>query len=302
MDTASTAPPVLGDTLATDVEWASRNGLALGEVLALDVVQRTQPRLLHGEGQLDRLVRWVHTSELAQVPALLKGGELLLTGGLGLAAEGEAARGAYVHQLADKQITALAFELGWSFDEVPDAVVRTARERDLPLITLTNIVPFVEITEEIQRRIVHRQAQELRAHHEVQTVLNAALLREEGLSGVVHALAQVLGCQVVLRSATGDVVATAEVTDGAGPSARSAGSFSSAVVSVLGKRWGTLCVHQATDGSDGAESSDPMVRAALVHGTTAVALTLLRTGRALPLRQRLTGELLEDLLDRKAHV
>lgn len=284
MDNPSTAPPVVGGTVTTEVEWAPRNGLSLGEVLALDVVQRTQPRLLHGEVHLDRLVRWVHTSELVQVATLLKGGELLLTGGLGLAEEGAAAQAAYVHQLADKQITALAIELGWSFDEIPESLVRAARERDLPLITLTNVVPFVEITEEIQRRIVHRQAQELRAHHEVQTVLNAALLREEGLSGVVHALAEVLGREIVLRSAAGEVVATAEMGNG------SQGRFSSAVVSVLGKEWGTLCVAEA------AGSADPMVRAALVHGPTAVALTLLRTGRALPLRQRLTGELLEDLL------
>ena len=146
-------------------------------------------------------MRWVHTSELAEVPTLLKGGELLLTGGLGLADQGAAAQAAYVHQLADKRIAALALELGWSFDEVPEAVLaHSARERDLPMIALHNIVPFVEITEEIQRRIVDGQARELRAHHEVQAALNAALLRAEGLSpALVRALAHALGCQVVLR-------------------------------------------------------------------------------------------------------
>ncbi len=250
-------------------------------------MRRTGARVLHGERQLDRLVRWVHTSELAEVPTLLKGGELLLTGGLGLADQGPAAQAAYVHQLADKRIAALALELGWSFDAVPDAVLRTARERDLPMITLQNIVPFVEITEEIQRRIVDRQGRELRAHHDVQAALNAALLRAEGLSGVVSALAHAVGCRVELRATSGRIVARTPV-DGAGTAEPTADAV--ATVSVLGEEWGTLCVY------DTPRSPSAMVHAALEHGPTAIALTLLRTGRALPLRQRLTRELLEDLL------
>jgi purine catabolism regulator len=52
--------------LHTDLDTAAGNGLPLGEVLELDVMRRTGARVLHGERQLDRLVRWVHTSELAE--------------------------------------------------------------------------------------------------------------------------------------------------------------------------------------------------------------------------------------------
>lgn len=247
------------------------------------MIRRTGAQLLHGAQQLDRIVRWVHTSELAEVPTLLKGGELLLTSGLGVAAHGPAAQATYVQQLADKRIAALALELGWSFDEVPAALLDAARERDLPLIALHNVVPFVEITEEIQRRIVFGQAGELSAHHELQAVLNAALLRAEGLTGIVRALAQALGCEVVLRAVSGRVVATTALE-------RPSGEYASAPVSVLGDEWGTLCVYTTP------ETSAAKVRAALEHGPTAIALTLLRTGRAVPLRQRLTRELLDDLL------
>jgi purine catabolism regulator len=86
----------------------------------------------------------------------------------------------------------------------------------------------------------------------------------------------------VLRATSGRVVATTGAADPA--------EYSSATVSVLGEEWGTLCVYDTPD------SSPATVRAALEHGPTAIALTLLRTGRAVPLRQRLTRELLEDLL------
>ena len=131
----------------------------------------------------------------------------------------------------------------------PQRLSDAARERDLPLIALHNIVPFVEITEEIQRRIVFGQAGELSAHHELQAVLNAALLRAEGLTGIVRALAQALGCEVVLRTVSGRVVATTALE-------RVSGEYASAAVSVLGEEWGTLRVYAAP------ESSAAKVRAA----------------------------------------
>src|SRR5882757_7112157 len=131
--------------------------LTLGEILELDVVRRTRPVLLHGEHGLDRPVRWVHTSELAEAALLLKGGELLLTTGLGLVGRGAVGQRAYVAALAERRAAALAIELGWTFSEVPAALVEAARQYDLPLLALREIVPFVEITERAQTAILERR-------------------------------------------------------------------------------------------------------------------------------------------------
>jgi DNA-binding PucR family transcriptional regulator len=131
--------------------------LTLGELLELDVVRRTRPMLLHGEHGLDRPVRWVHTSELAEAALLLKGGELLLTTGLGLVGRGAIGQRAYVAALAQRRAAALAIELGWTFSEVPEALVEAARQYDVPLFALREIVPFVEITERAQTAILERR-------------------------------------------------------------------------------------------------------------------------------------------------
>src|SRR3954453_11172302 len=123
--------------------------LTLREVLALDALQRAAPEILVGAGLLDRPVRWVHTSELAEAAYLLKGGELLLTTGLGITGRGAVGEAAYVAALAGRGgggpyagalagggVAALALERGWSFPEAPPALVDACREHTLPLLVL----------------------------------------------------------------------------------------------------------------------------------------------------------------------
>jgi PucR family transcriptional regulator, purine catabolism regulatory protein len=276
--------------LGTNDAGYRHHGLTLSEVLDLDVMRRTRPRLVHGEAQLDRIVRWVHTSERAEVPSLIKGGELLLTSGLGVVDHGPQAQAEYVEQLAEHNLTALALELGWSFSDVPDALLEAARTHGLPLIALHEVVPFVEITEDIQARIVDRQLGELRQEQAVQSKLNSVLLGEAGLAGVMDALAGLLERVVVLKTAAGEVVAFAGTNGEDERSSLRLEQSASAPVRVMDEEWGRLHVIRA------AESPSNTLQAALEHGANAIALTLLRTGRTVPLRDRLSRELLEDLL------
>jgi purine catabolism regulator len=55
----------------------------LSEVLALPVMLRAKPKVLVAP-RVDATVRWVHSSEIYEIAPLLRGGELLLTTGLGL--------------------------------------------------------------------------------------------------------------------------------------------------------------------------------------------------------------------------
>ncbi|MEV7970084.1 PucR family transcriptional regulator ligand-binding domain-containing protein [Sphaerisporangium sp. NPDC088356] len=57
--------------------------LTLRELLSFEALRDARPEVLAGETSLDRLVRWVHSSEIYEIGSLLTGGELLLTTGLG---------------------------------------------------------------------------------------------------------------------------------------------------------------------------------------------------------------------------
>ena len=59
-----------------------------GCVLALrELVGELELQVVAGAAGLDRAVRWVHISELADPTPWLSGGEVLLTTGLGVAAQ-----------------------------------------------------------------------------------------------------------------------------------------------------------------------------------------------------------------------
>lgn len=265
--------------------------VTLRDVLGLAVVQRASPQVVHGDALLDRPVRWVHTSELVEAAALLKGGELLLTTGLGLAGRGPVAQRTYVEELSRHGAAALMLELGWTFSSVPDALLDAARAHDLPLIALHEIVPFVEITEEIQARLVNAKAARVLAERDVDQLLHEHLLRGDGVAALVEALASLLTCPVVVQETTGRVAAAGGIDPDEACERLRSGGRESAPVELLGQTWGWLHV------LDPPASVEPLLAAALHRGAAAVALTLLRAPQPLSHHRRLREEFVEDLLN-----
>ena len=82
---------------------------------------------------------------------LLRGGEFLLTTGLGLRGTSAADLGRYVEAIADAGLAALALELGRTFSEVPEAVLRAAARRRLTVVALREVVPFAAMVEAFHR-------------------------------------------------------------------------------------------------------------------------------------------------------
>ena len=62
--------------------------LSLADVLDLPVVRRALPEVVIGDGALGREIRWAHVVEMRDPDDLLKGGELVLTTGLGAGEDG----------------------------------------------------------------------------------------------------------------------------------------------------------------------------------------------------------------------
>jgi PucR family transcriptional regulator, purine catabolism regulatory protein len=110
------------------------------------------------EDHLQRNIRWVHSSEVLDIASLLRGGEVLLSGGSQLSVLSAAERRAYVEALAACDLAALAVEItGW--DELAvDLLSTDAQSAGLTLIVLTRTVRFVDIAEEINSAIVNHHA------------------------------------------------------------------------------------------------------------------------------------------------
>ncbi|MGW0799766.1 PucR family transcriptional regulator [Streptomyces sp. NPDC002692] len=117
-------------------------------------------RLLGGEGELDRTVRGVMTTDLKDPSRYLSGGELVLTG---LAwRHGAADSESFVRILASAGVTALAAgeaELG----AIPEDLVLACARHRMPLFAVNESVAFATITEHVVRQVSGERAGDLAA-------------------------------------------------------------------------------------------------------------------------------------------
>ncbi|WP_377269173.1 PucR family transcriptional regulator [Peterkaempfera sp. SMS 1(5)a] len=167
--------------------------------------------VLAGEDQLERPVRWVHTSELDDPTPYLEGGELLLTTGIKLGGtgtgtgtgDGDEALRAYVHRLADAGVVGLGLGVGLSHTEVPRPLVEAASERGLPLLRVPQPTPFIAISKAVSAALAAEQYEAVTTSFEAQEELTRAALGKDGTAAVVRRLAARLGGWAALYDATG---------------------------------------------------------------------------------------------------
>jgi len=187
--------------------------LTLHDALRQPTLAAAHPVVRAGRTRLSRLVRWVHTSELLDVAPLLRGGELILVGGAGLASANGLDRRAYVRSLAAAEAAGLAVELGSHLPELPPDVVAEADDCRLPVIELHRVVPFVEVTQEINGLLTNESVRRLQLADRVSHSLAAALADGSEVEELIRLLAAVSGADAQLSSTTGEVIAAARADD-----------------------------------------------------------------------------------------
>ena len=148
-------------------------------------------KLLAGQESADRSVRWVHSSELEDPTAWLKGGELILTTGMGVG-ETVAKQRAYIRRLVDAGVAGLGFGLGFGHDKTPRALVTEAAKHAFPMFEVPYPVPFIAITEAVFTRVVAEQYDTLQRAVDAEHVLTRAVLEGGGVEGVARSLADVV--------------------------------------------------------------------------------------------------------------
>ncbi|MEW2070769.1 PucR family transcriptional regulator [Streptomyces sp. NPDC007346] len=192
----------------------SHSGITVRRALELPGLRAGLPEVVACADRLNRTVRWVHAGEVPHIASLLKGGELLLTTGLGLGTR-PAEQRAFVRRLADRQIAALVVELGSRFSRLPSSVVEAARTAGLPLVQLHREVPFVAVTEEVHTEIVNGHYALLQQAEEVHRRATRALLDGGGVAQLLGVLADFTANPVFLETPDGQLLYAAPT--GTGP-------------------------------------------------------------------------------------
>jgi purine catabolism regulator len=167
-------------------------------------------KLLSGQEHSARAIRWVHASELEDPTPWLKGGELLLTTGMGVGST-PAKQRAFVRRLVDAGVAGLGFGLGFGHDVVPKAIVTEARARSFPVFEVPYPVPFIAITEAVFTRLGAEQYDTLHRAVEAEHVLTREVLEGGGIEGIARSLAGVVKGWALLLDLHGlPMVATSE--------------------------------------------------------------------------------------------
>lgn len=154
-----------------------------------------------GEEQLDRVIRWVMTTDMLDPSRYLTGGELVLTG---LMWRAEAADSeVFVGTLARAGISALAAS---DAGKVPEDLIEACRRHGLPLFRVPEEVAFATVTEHVVRRLSAARASDLRAVLDRHRQLVSGMTEGSGLGAVLELVGQDLGMRCWVVSPTGQVI------------------------------------------------------------------------------------------------
>ena len=179
--------------------------LTLADVLQMPAVRSADPQVVAGAGHLDRQVRWVHTTELADIGPLLRGGDLVLTTGIALPDHHDGLT-RFALSLADSGAAGLFVELGRRWSALPTALVGLCEARGLPLVALRREVRFAAVAQAVGERLVDAQLAELRAAERVHETFTELSINEAGPAEILAAAQRLSGAAVVLEAEQHQIV------------------------------------------------------------------------------------------------
>ncbi|MGW0035102.1 PucR family transcriptional regulator [Gordonia sp. NPDC003376] len=254
----------------------------------------SDPRVLTAHDRLDVAVSWVHSSEIFEIGPLLSGGELLLTTGLGLAGLDAGTRRHYIRDLADRGVAALAFEIGRTFDEIPEEMIREGSTAHLPIIELRNVVPFIDVCRAANTAIVSDELAGLRLRSALDSRLHAVLTTAGGAAAMIAHIATATGCPIVLVGAGGALLAAHGADDDRAAWRLVDTAIASVPITVRDREIGTLYAGPLAGRRDSRPEDQEKVTELLTVGAGPVGAALTRSG---PGRSAIGARLVAELLD-----
>lgn len=149
-----------------------------------------------GLAGLDRVVRWAHVTELPDPVRWLRGGELVLTAGLGLGGDAAGHR-AYVRRLHGAGCAGLAFAIDIWLSEIPSEVLDEGDRLGFPVLRVEGETSFVAVVETVADHYAAERTREQGRVLAAQDAMARAALRS-GPAGVMRELASATSGECLL--------------------------------------------------------------------------------------------------------
>lgn len=179
--------------------------LTVGRMLQMPGFEHA--KLVAGAGGLDNVIRWVHIVDMPDAKyEWARGGELLLTTGVGLRGETER-QAALIPTLAQRGLAGLVLSVGFNLDSASPSMCAAADQLNFPIIELPPEIPFVEITRTILTQIINQQYALRERAAEIHRTLTTLVLDGSTLQGVADALADILQRSITIETTSFEVLA-----------------------------------------------------------------------------------------------
>ncbi|WP_424936397.1 MULTISPECIES: PucR family transcriptional regulator [Bacteria] len=179
--------------------------------LGLRLVSDERPAV----GALDRPVRWVHSSDLADPTPFLADDLVLLTTGTQFSDDDPARIPDYVARLAARGVLALGFGTDVHRAGIPEELVTACAAQEIALFEVPYGTPFIAIARAHAEAIAAEAYARRTWALETQRALALAALRPHGLESTLTELSRRLGCWVGMYDGAGALVHGGPRTTGA---------------------------------------------------------------------------------------
>jgi len=174
---------------------------------SLLVMPELRLEVVTGDDQLDRVIRWVVTTDMLDPSRYLSGRELVLSGLVWRSGPEDSEM--FVQGLAKAGVSALA---AWDADAgtIPDDLIEACRKHRLPLFRVPEDVAFATVTEAVVRHLSTARASDLTAVLDRHRRLVAGATEGAGLGPVLELVGRDLGMRCWVLTPAGRVVAGSE--------------------------------------------------------------------------------------------
>jgi PucR family transcriptional regulator, purine catabolism regulatory protein len=169
-------------------------------------------KLVAGKGGLDRPVEWVRVIETPETARRARPGDLLLTTAYPIR-DDPAAQLELVATIAEVGGAGLVVKLGMYVERLPEGMAEEADRLDLPLFTLGQGVPWVDLMEPLLERIINAEHSRLKQSIAIHRRFTELVLDGKGLDEIAKTLSDLLGSAVVIEDATFHLLAHAGGSD-----------------------------------------------------------------------------------------
>jgi len=156
-------------------------------------------RVVAGEAGLDRSIEYVTVMEVPDVARWLKGNDFLLTS-LYAIKDDAAAQEQLIGQLAAVGSAAIAIKTQRFLTEVPEGILRAARELDFPVIEIAADVTYIDILTPLMSRILDEGSALRESLEPYLKWLTEVALEGQGVSAMLDAIDRIVENPVTLET------------------------------------------------------------------------------------------------------